>query len=157
MQLSKMKSRKAFKRIDDLKYRLKKSDGKGFTIGVHDGSAVHKASGNGLKIYQLAAIQYNGSTKVRIPPRPWIIISDILHNRRFRNTFAREFSQYLKGLQSLTTTLHKYGTVRIELDKKVFGSHHLIRNAQSTVDQKGKNNPLIESGELLEHITIEYL
>lgn len=153
MKLNQRASKGAFSFMKDVQRKLKTTDRDGVEVGVLD-DREHDNGEDKIKIYQIAAIQYNGAKLANgayIPPRQWFYICEQLHKRKFRNIFAKWYGAYLLGKRGATfeKVIRELGEMRHKANVDILGdSRYLPPNALSTIKRKGFNKPLIETGEL---------
>lgn len=84
-----------------------------------------------------------------IPPRPVQMHTRHYMQDTYRQGWSLEIKKYISGKQSLDGSLHAIGIEATGYAKGLFGkSPPLTPNAQSTITEKGFNEPLVDTGEL---------
>lgn len=124
------------------------------STGINKGEGMHS---NGLKYAELLAIHHNGVPQKGIPPRPVLSIVTRLYRKIIAKKAKHEVFKYLDGQQSLDHTLGSIGKVSLSYTQDVFGDPTVLpQNAKTTIRIKGKDAPLVDSGELQEHLSYSY-
>ncbi|HDV5276614.1 TPA: hypothetical protein RI707_003481 [Vibrio cholerae] len=147
MQLNKQASKGAFNQIKTLTTLLKRSDKHGFEVGVLQ----DKKHSSGFSIVGIAWVTHSGSGN--IPARAWVYISNAMHKQRRNKAFKAEFKKFLRGKVTLNTVCNVLGNKWVGDDKTVLGDPLILMpNSPQWAARKGKNTPLVETGELRDSI-----
>lgn len=89
------------------------------------------------------------------PPRP---VLDILFHRNENldnpqiKTILNKYRKLEPNEANNKLLLEELGKYLVKQEKEIFGSSALAPNAQSTIDQKGKNSPLVDTGSLRDKV-----
>lgn len=146
-----MKLKVNVKRTKDvLTKALKDLNGEGVEVGHFKDQGKH--SNSELTYAELMAVHNNPQGHgLDWPARP---VLDILEHQH-RNLSAPEIKKLLKKYlennpseKNNEKLLEGLGEFLREEEKKIFGSAQLAANASSTVEKKGRNEPLVDSSEL---------
>lgn len=134
--------------LDQLRKELKAyAGGKSVMVGIHEG-APQPESGD-LNMATLGAVLHFGSEDGHIPARPWLDTGV--------ESGAQEILDIIrsgvgKGLP-LDTVLEQVGVVSVGAVQDFMTDLKDPPNAPSTIEKKGSDNPLIDSGALRASIT----
>lgn len=106
-----------------------------------------------LPFPMLMSIQEFGRRDGRIPPRKPFAITLWQDGNKILIKTMRQLKKHLMSASGkvsipINPTLETFGAMGVYYTRKVFGVGTLLDNAPSTIRQKGRNNPLIETGEL---------
>lgn len=118
-------------------------------VGVIDGSHTYS---DGMSVYDVACINEYGSADGRRPPQRAFIESTVKReSQHWQQLLANEF---LTAIQSGTLTLTHIGEqVKADVIKTIDDNlHPHPNNAKSTIEKKGFDHPLIETGLLRDSI-----
>lgn len=100
---------------------------------------------NGASYVDIAAWNEYGTS--RIPSRPFIRISADTNKAAWAKMAQQCVNDVIDG-DSPRDAAQVVGHRMVEDIRKVFGSSELKANAPSTVKKKGRNEPLVDSGEM---------
>ena len=117
------------------------------TIGIHEGSA-QPESGD-LTMAQLGAVQHFGSEDGRIPARPWLDVGVESGTQEILDTIR---SAAGKGLP-LDAVLEQVGVVATGAVQEYITELRTPENAPSTIERKGSDNPLIDTGAMRQSVS----
>ena len=127
--------------LDQLRKELAQYRGDKFvTVGIHEG-APQPESGD-LTMAQLGAVQHFGTEDGRIPARPWLDTGVESGTQEILDTIR---SGAGKGLP-LDTVLEQVGVVAAGAVQEYMTDLKTPPNAPSTIERKGSDNPLIDTG-----------
>lgn len=105
-----------------------------------------------LTMAQLAYVMEYGAKvgkKTYIPPRPMLRMTGRLKSKNWVQQAGKLAKSVLEGKSKGSTVPHKLGSLIADDIKSVMNTSILFTpNAPSTVRKKGKNTPLIDTGEL---------
>lgn len=121
---------------------LQKLDGIEVVAGMLKDSG--KAS-NGASYVDIATWNEYGTR--RIPSRPFIRISADTNRQAWAKMAQRCINDVIDG-DDPRDAVQVIGHKMVEDIRKVFGSSKLKDNAPSTIKKKGRNEPLVDSGEM---------
>lgn len=127
---------------DKIMRDLEKLDGMEVVAGMLKDSG--KAS-NGASYVDIATWNEYGTS--RIPSRPFIRISADTNRQAWAKMAQQCVNNVIDG-DSPTEAAQVIGHRMVEDIRKVFGSSKLKANAPSTIAKKGRNEPLVDSGEM---------
>lgn len=134
--------------LDQLRKELAQYRGNShITIGIHEGS-VQPESGD-LTMAQLGAVQHFGSEDGRIPARPWLDAGIESGTTEILDTIRSGIG---RGLP-LDTVLEQVGVISVGAVQEFMTDLKDPPNAPSTIEKKGSDNPLIDSGALRASVT----
>lgn len=134
--------------VDQLRQELKAyAGGKSVMVGIHEG-APQPGSGE-LNMATLGAVLHFGSEDGRIPARPWLDAGIESGTTEILDIIRSGIG---KGL-SLDTVLEQVGVVSVGAVQEFMTDLKDPPNAPSTIEKKGSDNPLIDSGALRASIT----
>lgn len=134
----------------ELESRLLELEKQEVFIGVTPEQGTHEPSG--LNYTDLLWIHDNGIPDKNIPPRPvaeWSLLTF-----EDDSSLAKPLKTYLSDLSkkpniSLENVVKPFAYSMWQTGYDVFGNlNYLESNAESTIKKKGKNSPLIDTGEL---------
>lgn len=144
----------ALHKLDKMRKRAEAAHNARISTGINKGEGMHSS---GLKYAQLLAIHHNGVPSKGIPPRPVLSIVTRLYGKIIAKKAKREMFKYLDGEQSLDHTLASIGKVSLSYTKDVFGDPTVLpQNAKTTIKIKGRDTPLVDSGELQSKLSYSY-
>ena len=99
----------------------------------------------------------DGFSNENVPPRPILEITKFRVNGTYKNVFRGMNSVFKAGYsaKAMKEYLFKVGNKIKKLEQEVFGgSTHLQANAPSTITAKGRNEPMVEQGDLRAHVDV---
>lgn len=113
------------------------------------------ASGEQSQMSEVATIAvYNEFGTKRIPPRPALQTSFIVNKNGIKERLRKEAANIVKGRQNALIGIGRVGAWLTAQTKKTYRSWSTPPNALSTMRQKkGVNNPLIDTGQMVNTIT----
>jgi hypothetical protein len=145
----KLKVKKKGNQLERLVKSLHGLNGETVQVGHFSEQGKHYS---GYTYPELMALHHNPRANgFDFPPRP---VLDILFAKNLNldsQGIKRILSQYRKmelNENANNFLLDSIGKYLREQEKKIFGSSELAPNAESTQEQKGKNSPLIDTGDL---------
>jgi len=132
------------KGLDKLLKRVKELDNATLDVGYFDD--IHQSSG--LPVAAIAAINNEGVSEngMYIPARPFV--SEALRMAFFQKAAMRPTRQLLDYKIPLKLTLGRIGSQAVELFKWNIYNGAWADNAPYTISLKGKNAPLVDTGEM---------
>ncbi|CAM0045390.1 tail completion or Neck1 protein [Vibrio phage K406] len=135
--------------LEELERRMRELEDLDMSIGNTKGNQQHPNFNGSYN--DLFWIQHSGSTKARIPPRP---IASIAMSYKGEDLLRKGLNTYFSNLEKKSTftaegALKPWLKGFYEYSLSIFGSTTVLKsNAQFTIDKKGFNAPLIETGAL---------
>lgn len=132
--------------IETLQKKIKDIQKASVSSGYYPESGIHEDSG--MHYAALMSLHEYGSMIEGIPARP---VREITINSAIKNGmyWSYDVSNYLNGKKSLNSSLNSIGSEFTDTAQGIFGSSPpLTENAKSTVEIKGKNTPLVDTGDL---------
>ncbi|MGL5163381.1 MAG: hypothetical protein ACRC8E_14075 [Plesiomonas shigelloides] len=134
--------------IDQLRKELAQYRGNSHvTVGIHEG-APQPESGE-LNMATLGAVLHFGSEDGRIPARPWLDAGIESGTTEILDTIRSGIG---RGLP-LDTVLEQVGVISVGAVQEFMTDLKDPPNAPSTIEKKGSDNPLIDSGALRASVT----
>lgn len=134
--------------MDKLRKELKKFRGdKHVTVGIHEG-APQPESGD-LNMATLGAVLHFGSEDGHIPARPWLDTGVESGTQDILDTIR---SGAGKGLP-LDAVLEHVGVVAAGAVQEYMTDLRTPPNAPSTIERKGSDNPLIDTGAMRQSVS----
>ncbi len=135
------------------------------TIGIHEDAGEHKGgisnAALGALLHFGGDINHPGGTGfgskstgphvIKIPPRPWLDVGVATGEREYAKIIKESAA---KG-KNLSFALEKVGVVAAGKVKEYMIELKTPPNAPSTIRKKGVDNPLIETGQLMQSVTSE--
>lgn len=129
--------------LDRVIRRLEAADGVEVVYGIRD-----EPHHSGLSTTELARILIEGTRDGRIPPRDFMAVAaqdvEVVARPRLR-AIARKL---LRG-EDPSRELSKLSDAAREAVSRAIDTFHTPENAPSTVRSKGRNDPLVDLGDLL--------
>ncbi|AUR91495.1 coil containing protein [Vibrio phage 1.161.O._10N.261.48.C5] len=138
--------------LDELERRMRDLENLNATVGNTKGNQPHPNFDGSYN--DLFWLQHSGSTKARIPPRPIASIASMSY--KGDDLLKKGLQQYFsnidkKGKMSAEQALKPWLKGFYDYSLSIFGNTTMLKsNAQFTIDKKGFNQPLIETGALKE-------
>ena len=117
------------------------------TVGMHEDSGLH--GDDGITNAQLGATLHYGTDNGNIPPRPFLDVGVASGNQDYLALIADGLED---GLQP-DMILEQIGSVAASKVQEYMRDLKTPPNAPSTVERKGANNPLIDTGALRQSVT----
>lgn len=145
MGLSKMSDN-----LEELERRMRELEGTEAHIGNTKGNQQHPNFEGSYN--DLFWLQHSGSTKARIPPRPISSIASMSY--KGEDLLSKGLNKYFSALDKKSTftaedALKPWLKGFYDHSVAMFGDTTVLKsNAQFTIDKKGFNQPLIETGAL---------
>ena len=141
---------------ESLKNKLLVSDDKELRIGFFQ-EDTYGPENNNLPVAAVAAWQdlgapFNGPQ--HIPPRPFMRIGlrDILKSKSMTDKYKETFTRALANKGSLKLSYSGIAKTVVPELKKVIDDWTTPPNAPSTIEQKGKNDPLVDTGKMRDSV-----
>lgn len=121
--------------------------------GLHEVGADGKASE--LTVAEVAAVLHFGTLDGRIPPRPFLTSTFEEQREELTELGKKLIEGILKGKMDVDRALNIMGAkLAAEVKKKITaGAGMPPPNAPSTIERKGSERPLVDTGRLLGAIT----
>lgn len=113
----------------------------GFPEGESEGDIVDRAIWN------------HYGTSRGIPARPFLLNAIRKNRRKYRAALKKSAPKILRGETTMKTVVSKLGILSQGDIQKEITELRSPPNAQSTIDQKGSSNPLIDTGEMRGAVT----
>lgn len=125
-------------------------------VGFFEDSGPHPRSG--ANAYEIAAINNHGDTRLRIPARPFVTDGA---NERVMQTLTdlkKGVRKVHLGTSTFSKELRKGAVTQRDaiLSQLLIAPFQYVRNAESTIENKGFNAPMRETGWLTKQIDIKY-
>lgn len=145
--------------LKNLRKRLKELKGKSFSVGYFPQNGIHEPSG--LTYSNLFAIHSFGSKAAGIPARPVLNLNFGLWNPIKNNTYLKnQLKKYLSNIKStnapikFSILLDNIAGSYVHTTKASFGDNvKLVSNTPYTVNLKGNDTPLVETGKLRDNLS----
>lgn len=121
--------------------------GKVVTVGIHEDAGDHE--GTDLTMAQLGAVLNFGTEDGRIPARPWLepgVMSGTA-------AYLRKIETGLAVGKPFDLILADVGVIAEDRVKLYMTELRTPANAPSTIERKGSDNPLIDTGALRQSVT----
>lgn len=129
-----------------LKSELEKfRSGKFVTVGIHEDAG--NVEDGSMTQAQNGALQNFGNDK--IPPRPWLIPGVQSATRDIVDTVGDGLEQGL----SADAVLNQVGAIAVGATQEYITNLRTPPNAPSTIEKKGSDNPLIDTGSMRASVT----
>ena len=141
--------------LDSLIRQVSKGDLTG-RAGFFEDSGEHPRSG--ATAYEIAAINNNGAPEANIPERPFVTDGAYEGELKTQAILSQSIRKVHRGQTTFKKAHREASEVQRDyiLAQLVLGPFVYAGNAQSTVDRKGRNMPLLETGWLQKQIDIKY-
>jgi hypothetical protein len=145
--------------IKNLRKRLQELDNTSFDVGYFPQQGTHQPSG--MSYSNLFAIHSFGSKSAGIPARPVLDLNFQLWNPVSSNKLIKkQLKSYFSNIKSTNAPI-KFSTILdtiagsyVQSTRAIFGdSTKLVSNSSFTVSQKGTQSPLVETGDLRDHLS----
>ena len=134
----------------ELERELKKFRGsKAVTVGIHEGAAT--VPNGDINMATLGAVLNFGTDNGRIPPRPWLEPGVASGTQEY----LQIISDGIKNGGSLESVLDIVGVVAVGKVQEFMTELSSPANAASTIEAKGSDNPLIDTGALRASVTYQ--
>lgn len=131
---------------NELARELKKFRGDKFvTVGIHEDAG--NVEDGTMTQAQNGALQNFGND--RIPPRPWLVPGVESAHRDIVDTIADALERGLKPDQ----TLEQIGLIAVGATQEYITDLRTPPNAPYTIEKKGSDNPLIDTGSMRASVT----
>jgi len=118
-------------------------------VGVPKGAGAYE---DGLTIATVAAVNNFGSADGRIPARPFLAPAVENGAPEYRRLAEVMLPKVMSGEMEMQTLLAQMGQLAEGHVKQQITDLRTPPNAQSTIDKKGSDNPLIDTGALRQSI-----
>ncbi|WHL27767.1 hypothetical protein QJS63_26290 [Pseudomonas juntendi] len=118
-------------------------------VGVPKGAGAYE---DGLTIATVAAVNNFGSADGRIPARPFLAPAVENGAPEYRRLVEVMLPKVMSGEMEMQTLLAQMGQLAEGHVKQQITDLRTPPNAQSTIDKKGSDNPLIDTGALRQSI-----
>lgn len=118
-------------------------------VGVPKGAGAYE---HGLTIATFAAVNNFGSADGRIPARPFLAPAVENGAPEYRRLVEVMLPKVMSGEMEMQTLLAQMGQLAEGHVKQQITDLRTPPNAQSTIDKKGSDNPLIDTGALRQSI-----
>ena len=148
---------------EDLKKRMAALDGREARIGWFEGQTYGPENAN-LPIATVAMFNEEGTIGGQgngsgIPSRPFIrtFFLGLKNSAAFRSFMANELKLYLAKEKTAHQVMKKLGEFVREGLKKTIANWSHPPNSDSTIAQKGFNNPLVETGLMAKSIKVKVM
>lgn len=155
-------------KIDKMPYiknTAKRLNNKKVQVGVFGGeqaylAAIHEYGCNITVTPKMRAyLHYNGlhlspdTTVIKIPERSFLRTGHDLNADRIMEQTARAIGQVLAGKMSVDDLFELYGQQMTTAIKKYAVQLKSPANHPYTIEQKGSSNPLVDTGDMIEHVS----
>jgi hypothetical protein len=130
------------KPLNELLKRLTKLDTTHVEYGYD--STIHASSG--LPISELAAIHEYGW--YGNPERDFMHQTDINMRLQHNNKMVSDVEEYLYYGGNIVSLYTQFGKLGTDMIKETISSGHFTENSAMTIKLKGRNEPLVDTGEL---------
>ena len=118
-------------------------------VGVPKGAGVYE---DGLTIATIAAVNSFGSADGKIPPRPFLQPAINKGAPEYQRLAEVMIPKVLSGEMTMKVLLEQMGNLAEGHVKQEITDLDTPPNAQSTIDKKGSDSPLIDTGALRQSI-----
>lgn len=118
-------------------------------VGVPKGAGVYE---DGLTIATIAAVNNFGSADGKIPPRPFLQPAINKGAPEYQRLAEVMIPKVLSGEMTMKVLLEQMGSLAEGHVKQEITDLNTPPNAQSTIDKKGSDSPLIDTGALRQSI-----
>ena len=118
-------------------------------VGVPKGAGVYE---DGLTIATIAAVNNFGSADGKIPPRPFLQPAINKGAPEYQRLAEVMIPKVLSGEMTMKVLLEQMGNLAEGHVKQEITDLDTPPNAQSTIDKKGSDSPLIDTGALRQSI-----
>ena len=125
-------------------------DGAGVEVGIFEEDGVHPHSDEGLTIAEIAIRNEFGDD--RIPARPFMATNYAANENRYGRSAEVVFTAVLRGSMDVDAAMQMLGAEQAGDVKKTINSWTTPPNAQATVIRKGKDDPLVDTGIMRDHV-----
>lgn len=110
----------------------------------------------GSETVAIAAINEFGAPKANIPSRPFIGGTYDLNKEKYVKQMVKGLDKVFRNEMSVETLLGRIGaSIAGDIKKTVTSTGSFVRNAQRTIDKKGSDVPLVDTGRLLNAVSWE--
>lgn len=112
---------------------------------------------NNLPVATVAAWQDKGAPFIgdkHIPARPFMSVGlkDLLKSPVYTNKYKQSFLHVLESNSTFSKEYHKLSIAVVPKLKKIIDGWYTPPNTPSTIEGKGFNNPLIETGKMKDSV-----
>lgn len=123
------------------------------TVGIHKAEGAKKVGGdaNSLTLAKVAVINHFGSKDEKIPARPFLDVA--LEDADAKEKMQKAFKQGYKGTKDLKGAMEALGAMASSIISEYIVNLREPPNAPSTIAKKGKDDPLVDTGQLARSIT----
>ena len=118
-------------------------------VGVPEGAGAYE---DGLTIATIAAVNNFGSADGKIPPRPFLQPAINKGAPEYQRLAEVMIPKVLSGEMTMKVLLEQMGNLAEGHVKQEITDLDTPPNAQSTIDKKGSDSPLIDTGALRQSI-----
>lgn len=131
------------------------SRGFSFTVGIHQEEGSQSAAGGGASLADVAAFAEFGTS--RAPRRSWLLDGIVEHERDIEEAARRLARRVLKsrGSFSQRQANEVLGEMIVAMLKRRIVAHIPPPLAQSTIERKGHDTPLVDTAQLIQSIRSE--
>ncbi|WP_435639602.1 hypothetical protein [Carnimonas bestiolae] len=138
------------RRITRYANRFKKN--RGVLVGLPRGTEGNY-DGKTVPLAVIGAVQEFGSADGRIPERSFLRIPLQNGSDRFRRVFVALMPRVARGEMTMHDFMEFLGNDAVGVSREAIQAGIAPANAQSTINKKGSDTPLIDTGQLWQSIT----
>ncbi len=130
--------------LEKLINRIKSTRGKIVETGYFQEQGLHSEYG----MFYGRLMQIHEFGMFGLPERP-VQLPTWRYMKSTYSDWSYEIKRFIQGKQELSDVLTKVGSKASSFAKSVFGDTSMLEpNAPSTIEEKGSNSPLVDTGEL---------
>jgi hypothetical protein len=124
----------------------------GVEVGLFDEDGVHPHSPEGLTIAEIGAIQEFGTDDGHIPERSWLRSTYDEKASQFADEAERVAVAVIDRRLTVNQGLTVMGAAQVGEVKRTINNFTTPPNAPATIAKKGKNDPLVDSRVMRNHV-----
>jgi hypothetical protein len=125
-------------------------DGAGVEVGIFEEDGPHPNSDEGLTIAEIALRNEFGDDGT--PARPFMATNYAANEQRYGRLAEKVFASVIRDGLSVEQALQTLGAIQASDVKVTINDWTTPENAPATVEIKGKNDPLVDSGIMRDHV-----
>lgn len=148
---------KGWRSIVDELSTLSKSD---VFVGINEGNFAARAQEEGqsedFTMAQIGAVHEFGTLDRRVPPRPWLRSAVDSQRAQISKFIGNMYSDILKRIRSADEALNRLGLLGVNIVRHymlVTGPAIWLALSPLTIEAKGSDKPLVDTGQLVGSVT----